>query len=112
MSQLSGAKIGSRAVRCGWAHHKKDAMQSIDYTTVDQARYLQLFAAALLASAPGMRQPLPSGSSRLPASAWLLLCMQICADQTAIVLAVDHLSLCVFAGGSAERKRVHRQHFP
>ena len=26
--QLSGSKIGSRTVRCGWAHHKKDAMQS------------------------------------------------------------------------------------
>lgn len=58
MSQLSGAKIGSRAVRCGWAHHKKDAMQSIDYTTVDQARYLQLFAAALLA----LQAPLACGS--------------------------------------------------
>ena len=36
MAKLNGAKIGSRAVRCGWAHHKKDAMQSIDYATVDQ----------------------------------------------------------------------------
>jgi hypothetical protein len=40
MAQLSGSKIGSRTVRCGWAHHKKDAMQSIDYTTIDQARLL------------------------------------------------------------------------
>jgi hypothetical protein len=36
MAKLSGSKIGSRTVRCGWAHHKKDAMQSIDYNTVDQ----------------------------------------------------------------------------
>ena len=36
LAELSGADIGSRAVRCGWAHHKKDAMQSIDYATVDQ----------------------------------------------------------------------------
>lgn len=36
MAKLSGSKIGSRTVRCGWAHHKKDAMQNIDYTTVDQ----------------------------------------------------------------------------
>jgi hypothetical protein len=40
MAQLSGSKIGSRTVRCGWAHHKKDAMQSIDYNTIDQARLL------------------------------------------------------------------------
>lgn len=38
MAKLSGSKIGSRTVRCGWAHHKKDAMQSIDYTTIDQVQ--------------------------------------------------------------------------
>ena len=40
MAKLSGSKIGSRTVRCGWAHHKKDAMQSIDYNTIDQVRSL------------------------------------------------------------------------
>jgi RNA recognition motif-containing protein len=43
MAKLSGSKIGSRNVRCGWAHHKKDAMQSIDYTTVDQVHMLIYF---------------------------------------------------------------------
>lgn len=34
---LTGTFVGSRAVRCKWAHHKKDSMQPVDFDTVDQA---------------------------------------------------------------------------
>jgi len=36
--EVGGTQIGSRVVRCGWAHHKRDTLQGADYLTIDQAR--------------------------------------------------------------------------
>ena len=34
--EIGGTQIGSRVVRCGWAHHKRDTLQGADYLTIDQ----------------------------------------------------------------------------
>jgi len=36
--EVGGTQIGSRVVRCGWAHHKRDTLQGADYLTIDQVR--------------------------------------------------------------------------
>ena len=36
--EIGGTQIGSRVVRCGWAHHKRDTLQGADYLTIDQVR--------------------------------------------------------------------------